>query len=160
MISARKPYASSVLSGASAGSLLPVWWTVRTSSEAVTALWVRQFYRAHDLRAVLRLTAGRAEEPLGSRPLHAAPERGARAARHGHKRTGGGEAAWGLARLGAVAAPLDGRARLRLDGTHPPLGPRLRALARHAGRIAPRRLRRPTPTQSRELRSSPQQALA
>jgi transposase len=48
---------------------------------------------AHDLRAVLRLAAGRAEEPsaavLDSRTLRSTPESGARAGWDGHKRTRG-----------------------------------------------------------------------
>ncbi|GJE14762.1 IS5 family transposase ISAzo23 [Methylobacterium longum] len=47
----------------------------------------------HDLRAVLRLSSGRAEEPsavaLDSRTLRSTPESGARAAWDGHKRTRG-----------------------------------------------------------------------
>jgi len=46
---------------------------------------------AQDLRAVLRLARGRAEEPpaavLDSRTLRSTPESGAKAARDGHKRT-------------------------------------------------------------------------
>src|SRR5689334_25382866 len=48
---------------------------------------------AHDLRAVLRLAAGRGEEPsaaiLDSRTLRGTPESGARAGWDGHKRTRG-----------------------------------------------------------------------
>ena len=47
----------------------------------------------HDLRAVLRLAAGRNEEPTvavtDSRTLRSTPESGARAARDGHKRMRG-----------------------------------------------------------------------
>src|ERR671929_748100 len=59
---------------------------------------------AHDLRAVLRLAAGREEEPsaavLDSRTLRGTPESGARAGWDGHKRTRGSKLRLAVATLG------------------------------------------------------------
>ncbi|WP_238274881.1 MULTISPECIES: hypothetical protein [Methylobacterium] len=48
-----------------------------------------------------------------------------------------------------------GRARLRPDGPLPPPRPRLRTPASHPGRLAPRRLQRPTLAQGCRFHSSP-----
>lgn len=54
-----------------------------------------------------------------------------------------------------AATPMGGRARLRLDGALPPLGPRRRTPARHPRGIAPRRLQRLTAPKSGRLRCGP-----
>jgi transposase len=63
---------------------------------------------AHDLRAVLRLAAGRAEEPsaavLDSRTLRSTPESGARAGWDGHKRTRGSKLHLAVDTLGHLLA--------------------------------------------------------
>ncbi|MBE7182052.1 MAG: IS5 family transposase [Terriglobus roseus] len=63
---------------------------------------------AHDLRAVLRLAEGRAEEPsaavLDSRTLRSTPESGARAAWDGHKRTKGSKLHLAVDTLGHLLA--------------------------------------------------------
>lgn len=63
---------------------------------------------AHDLRAVLRLAAGRAEEPsaavLDSRTLRSTPESGARAGWDGHQRTRGSKRHLAVDRLGHLLA--------------------------------------------------------
>ena len=71
---------------------LPPWHAVYDQAQR----WLRGgCFEAlvHDLRAVLRLAEGRAEEPsaavLNSRTLRSTPESGARAAWNGHKRTRG-----------------------------------------------------------------------
>ncbi len=71
---------------------LPPWHAVYDQAQR----WLRAGcfeMLAHDLRAVLRLAAGRTEEPtaavLDSRTLRSTPESGARAAWDGHKRTRG-----------------------------------------------------------------------
>jgi transposase len=62
----------------------------------------------HDLRAVLRMASGRAEEPsavvLDSRTLRSTPESGARAAWDGHKRTRGSKLHAAVDTLGQVLA--------------------------------------------------------
>jgi transposase len=71
---------------------------------------------AHDLRAVLRLAAGRGEEPsaaiLDSRTLRSTPESGARAGWDGHKRTRGSKLHLAVDTLGHLLA-LRGRLRSR-----------------------------------------------
>src|SRR3954453_22386286 len=66
---------------------------------------------AHDLRAVLRLAAGRREEPsaaiLDSRTLRSTPESGARAGWDGHKRTRGSKLHLAVDTLGHLL-PLSG----------------------------------------------------
>jgi transposase len=71
---------------------LPPWHAVYDQAQR----WLRAGCfeaLAHDLRAVLRLASGRAEEPsavvLDSRTLRSTPESGGRAAWDGHKRTRG-----------------------------------------------------------------------
>src|SRR3954463_12465852 len=63
---------------------------------------------AHDLRAVLRLAAGRREEPsaaiLDSRTLRSTPESGARAGWDGHKRTRGSKLPLAVDTLGHLLA--------------------------------------------------------
>ena len=63
---------------------------------------------AHDLRAVLRLASGRAEEPsamvLDSRTLRSTPESGGRAAWDGHKRTRGTKLHMAVDTLGQLLA--------------------------------------------------------
>ena len=63
---------------------------------------------AHDLRAVLRLAAGRAEEPsaavLDSRTLRSTPESGPRAGWDGHKRTRGSKLHLAVDTLGHLLA--------------------------------------------------------
>lgn len=63
---------------------------------------------AHDLRAVLRLAAGRAEEPtaavLDSRTLRSTPESGHRAGWDGHKRTKGSKLHLAVDTLGHLLA--------------------------------------------------------
>ena len=63
---------------------------------------------AHDLRAVLRVAAGRNEEPraavLDSRTLRSTPESGARAAWDGHKRTRGSKVHMAVDTLGHLLA--------------------------------------------------------
>jgi transposase len=63
---------------------------------------------AHDLRAVLRLATGRAEEPsaavLDSRTLRSTPESGARAGWDGHKRTRGSKLHLAVDTLGHLLA--------------------------------------------------------
>lgn len=63
---------------------------------------------AHDLRAVLRLAAGRKEEPtaavLDSRTLRSTPESGARAAWDGHKRMKGSKLHMAVDTLGHLLA--------------------------------------------------------
>ena len=63
---------------------------------------------AHDLRAVLRLAAGRNEEPsaavLDSRTLRSTPESGSRAAWDGHKRGRGSELHMAVDTLGHLLA--------------------------------------------------------
>ena len=63
---------------------------------------------AHDLRAVLRLAAGRNEEPsaavLDSRTLRSTPGSGARAAWHGYKRTRGSKIHLAVDTLGHLLA--------------------------------------------------------
>ena len=63
---------------------------------------------AHDLRAVLRLAAGRGAEPsaaiLDSRTLRSTPESGARAGRDGHKRTRGSKLHLAVDTLGHLLA--------------------------------------------------------
>ncbi|MBA2716975.1 MAG: IS5 family transposase [Propionibacteriales bacterium] len=63
---------------------------------------------AHDLRAVLRLAAGRSEEPsaavLDSRTLRSTPESGSRAAWDGHKRTRGSKIHMAVDTLGHLLA--------------------------------------------------------
>src|ERR671917_1597783 len=63
---------------------------------------------AHDLRAVLRLAAGRGEEPsaavLDSRTLRSTPESGARAGWDGHKRTRGSKLHLAVDTLGHLLA--------------------------------------------------------
>ena len=63
---------------------------------------------AHDLRAVLRLAAGRAEEPsaavLDSRTLRSTPESGRRAGWDGHKRTRGSRLHLAVDTLGHLLA--------------------------------------------------------
>ena len=70
----------------------PPWHAVQEQVQR----WLRGVYfeaLAHDLRALLRLAEGRAEEPsaavLDSRTLRSTRESGARAAWDGHKRTKG-----------------------------------------------------------------------
>src|ERR687883_1275295 len=62
----------------------------------------------HDLRAVLRLAAGRGEEPsaaiLDSRTLRSTPESGARAGWDGHKRTRGSKLHLAVDTLGHLLA--------------------------------------------------------
>src|ERR687888_518011 len=63
---------------------------------------------AHDLRAVLRLAAGRAAEPsaaiLDSRTVQSTPESGARAGYDGHKRRKGSKAHAAVDTLGHLLA--------------------------------------------------------
>ncbi len=62
----------------------------------------------HDLRAVLRLAAGRSEEPTGavmdSRTLRSTPESGARAAWDGHKRMRGSKVHMAVDTMGHLLA--------------------------------------------------------
>ena len=66
------------------------------------------FELAHDRRAVLRLAAGRTEEPsaavLNSRTLRSTPESGKRAAWDGHKRTRGSKLHMAVDTLGHLLA--------------------------------------------------------
>jgi transposase len=86
---------------------LPPWHAVYDQAQR----WLRAgcFERlAHDLRAVLRLAAGRAEEPsaavLDSRTLRSTPESGHRAGWDGHKRTRGSKLHLAVDTLGHLLA--------------------------------------------------------
>jgi transposase len=86
---------------------LPPWHVVYGQAQR----WLRAgcFERlAHDLRAVLRLAAGRAEEPsaavLDSRTLRSTPESGRRAGWDGHKRTRGSKLHLAVDTLGHLLA--------------------------------------------------------
>lgn len=86
---------------------LPPWHAVYDQAQR----WLRAgCFEAlvHDLRAVLRLAAGRAEEPtavvLDSRTLRSTPESGARAAWDGHKRIRGSKLHAAVDTLGQVLA--------------------------------------------------------
>src|SRR3954454_8355856 len=87
---------------------LPPWHAVY--DQAMRWLRAGCFERlAHDLRAVLRLAAGRGEEPsaaiLDSRTLRSTPESGARAGWDGHKRTRGSKLHLAVDTLGHLLAP-------------------------------------------------------
>lgn len=86
---------------------LPPWHAVYDQAQR----WLRGgCFEAlvHDLRAVLRLAAGRAEEPsvavLDSRTLRSTPESGARAAWDGYKRTKGSKLHMAVDTLGHLLA--------------------------------------------------------
>ena len=86
---------------------LPPWHAVYDQAQR----WLRcGCFEAlvHDLRAVLRLAQGRAEEPsaavLDSRTLRSTPESGARAAWDGHKRTKGSKLHLAVDTLGYLLA--------------------------------------------------------
>ena len=86
---------------------LPPWHAVYDQAQR----WQRAgcFERiAHDLRAVLRLAAGRAKEPsaavLDSRTLRSTPESGKRAGWDGHKRTRGSKLHLAVDTLGHLLA--------------------------------------------------------
>lgn len=86
---------------------LPPWHAVYDQA----ARWLRAGCfeaLAHDLRAVLRLAAGRKEEPsaavLDSRTLRSTPESGARAGWDGHKRTRGAKMHMAVDTLGHLLA--------------------------------------------------------
>lgn len=86
---------------------LPPWHAVYDQAQR----WLRAGcleMLAHDLRAVLRLAAGRAEEPsaavLDSRTLRSTPESGARAGWDGHKRTRGSKLHLAVDTLGHLLA--------------------------------------------------------
>jgi transposase len=86
---------------------LPPWHAVYDQAQR----WLRAGcfeMLAHDLRAVLRLAAGRAEEPsaavLDSRTLRSTPESGARAGWDGHKRTRGSKLHLAVDTLGYLLA--------------------------------------------------------
>jgi transposase len=86
---------------------LPPWHAVYDQAQR----WPRDgcFERlAHDLRAVLRLAAGRAEEPsaavLDSRTVRSTPESGRRAGWDGHKRARGSKLHLAVDTLGHLLA--------------------------------------------------------
>ena len=86
---------------------MPPWAAVFQQSQR----WMRAgCFEAlvHDLRAVLRLAAGRNEEPTGvvmdSRTLRSTPESGARAAWDGHKRTRGSKVHMAVDTMGHLLA--------------------------------------------------------
>jgi transposase len=86
---------------------LPPWHAVYDQAQR----WLRAGcfeMLAHDLRAVLRLAAGRAGEPsaavLDSRTLRSTPESGARAGWDGHKRTRGSKLHLAVDTLGHLLA--------------------------------------------------------
>ena len=86
---------------------LPPWHAVYDQAQR----WLRAGsfeMLAHDLRAVLRLAAGRGEEPsaavLDSRTLRSTPESGARAGWDGHKRTRGSKLHLAVDTLGHLLA--------------------------------------------------------
>jgi transposase len=86
---------------------LPPWHAVYDQAQR----WLRagRFgMLAHDLRAVLRMAAGRAEEPtaavLDSRTLRSTPESGHRAGWDGHKRTRGSKLHLAVDTLGHLLA--------------------------------------------------------
>jgi transposase len=86
---------------------LPPWHAVYDQAQR----WLRAGCfetLAHDLRAVLRLAAGRAEEPsaavLDSRTLRSTPESGGRAGWDGHKRTRGSKLHLAVDTLGHLLA--------------------------------------------------------
>src|SRR4051794_4411893 len=86
---------------------LPPWHAVYDQAQR----WLRAGsfeMLAHDLRAVLRLAAGRGEEPsaavLDSRTLRSTPESGARAGWGGHKRTRGSKLHLAVDTLGHLLA--------------------------------------------------------
>src|SRR4051794_18987622 len=99
---------------------LPPWHAVYDQAQR----WLRAGsfeMLAHDLRAVLRLAAGRGEEPsaavLDSRTLRSTPESGARAGWDGHKRTRGSKLHLAVDTLGHLLAlrvtPADANDRVR-----------------------------------------------
>jgi transposase len=86
---------------------LPPWHAVYDQAQR----WLRAgcfAALAHDLRAVLRLAAGRKEEPsaavLDSRTLRSTPESGGRAGWDGHKRTRGSKLHLAVDTLGHLLA--------------------------------------------------------
>jgi transposase len=86
---------------------LPPWHAVYDQAQR----WLRGGcfeMLVHDLRAVLRLAAGRAEEPsaavLDSRTLRSTPESGGRAGWDGHKRTRGAKLHLAVDTLGHLLA--------------------------------------------------------
>src|SRR5919206_177107 len=86
---------------------LPPWHAVYDQAQR----WLRAGCfesLTHDLRAVLRLAAGRKEEPsaavLDSRTLRSTPESGARAGWDGHKRTRGSKLHLAVDTLGHLLA--------------------------------------------------------
>ena len=86
---------------------LPPWHAVYDQAQR----WLRAGcfeMLAHDLRAVLRLAAGRGEEPsaavLDSRTLRSTPESGERAGWDGHKRTRGSKLHLAVDTLGHLLA--------------------------------------------------------
>src|SRR6188472_4302867 len=86
---------------------LPPWHAVYDQAQR----WLRAGsfeMPAHDLRAVLRLVAGRGEEPsatiLDSRTLRSTPESGARVGWDGHKRTRGSKLHLAVDTLGHLLA--------------------------------------------------------
>lgn len=86
---------------------LPPWHAVYDQAQR----WLRAGcfeMLAHDLRAVLRLALGRAEEPsaavLDSRTLRSTPESGGRAGWDGHKRTRGSKLHLAVDTLGHLLA--------------------------------------------------------
>ena len=88
---------------------LPPWHAVAVYDQAQRRLRAGCFEMlAQDLRAVLRLAAGREEEPsaavLDSRTLRSTPESGARAGWDGHKRTRGSKLHLAVGTLGHLLA--------------------------------------------------------
>jgi transposase len=86
---------------------LPPWHAVYDQAQRWLRIGCFEML-AHDLRAVLRLAAGRSEEPtaavLDSRTLRSTPESGARAAWDGHKRVRGSKLHLAVDTLGHLLA--------------------------------------------------------
>ena len=86
---------------------LPPWHAVYDQARRWLAAGCFEML-AHDLRAVLRLAAGRTEEPtaavLDSRTLRSTPESGKRAGWDGHKRTRGSKVHMAVDTLGHLLA--------------------------------------------------------
>lgn len=86
---------------------LPLWHAVYDQARRWLAAGCFEML-AHDLRAVLRLAAGRTEEPsaavLDSRTLRSTPESGARAGWDGYKRTRGSKLHLAVDTLGHLLA--------------------------------------------------------
>ena len=81
----------------------------------------------HDLRAILRLAAGRKPEPTAAifdaRTLQSTPESGARAGYDGHKRRKGSKVHHGGGHAGAPAGPARHRGQRSMSGTRWPVWP-------------------------------------